>query len=236
MKSKKGISHVEMMLSFVIFIGFVFFLFSIFHPFETDNGEDNSLGPLQNEIMSRVSTKVIFQTLSLDKKEGCFKIKDYLENSGIQKNNKIVVKNKDEEVVESESKNNNLVVGRNESDFFYITASSIFEEKGEECKNTKFIAPSNYTLGLWRSYTMVSNKSLHELKETYRNNYSLLREELKLPSSEDFGFTIRNQSREIMIDATKDKPQVEVYAKSKPIQIVYKSGKIRYAVLGTQVW
>jgi hypothetical protein len=223
---KRGFSHVEVILSFVIFTGFLLFLFSIFNPLQM-NKEERYFDSLKRNLVEKVSIDLNFFTLKLDfMNTGCFKF-DY---NGEFEN--IKVKNKDGELVRGEKRGGSILI-LGEGEFFYIYSSKEFDKDliAGACNK---IEEKNYSIGLWRDLDVVSNESLNKLKREYENNYESLKEELNLPDSKDFSFSVMEEDNEILKVVRKKRG--EVFSKSFPLQIVYKNGEIKYSIMRVEIW
>ena len=122
LKNKKGaVSHIEMILSFIIFVGFLIFLFAIFKPFRIASSSETYVDVVERGIKENVSVNVNFQTLKLTgTNPGCFCIPYSLK--------KVIVKNVNEvKILDSnvETDGNRLCI-KNSQIFFYISSSEEF--------------------------------------------------------------------------------------------------------------
>ena len=97
-KAKKGISHIEVVLSFVIFISFLVFLLTILNPLVFLKEKKSSLANLEKEIEKQTSTEVKFLSISLENNEGCFLFEHSLSN--------ITVKDEEGNKTDALSRNN----------------------------------------------------------------------------------------------------------------------------------
>jgi hypothetical protein len=235
-KNKKGISHVEVILSFVIFIGFLIFLISIINPFKIFSKSKVYLNILERELRNYTSVRVDFLTLRLnDGIEGCFKFKYDLEN--------ITVKNETGSPLLAFSRieggHRRIFIKGIGEEFYYIYSSKEFKERIFDPKSCDLLKKDeDYTLGLFRSYDLTSYSKLQELKREHDSNYEELKQKLGIPTSKDFSFNVRDTTKkEILIEVAKKPPVgVKVLARDVSIQIVNSTGDFRYAILNIQVW
>ncbi len=238
---KRGITHVEAILSFVIFIGFIFFILPLFISFFEDN-EDNSvyLDSLERNIILNVSSKLSFFTINTSKMDNndCFEF-EFSSSEGELSN--IIVKDKDGNIVDGICEgygNDKYKISINdEGGFYYIYSSRGFEEN-EFSGNCEEIEGDDFDLSLFRSYLVSSNKSLYNLKKNYEDNYYDLKKNLEVPQSKDFVFLVRDTiGNENILNLTFTKPEgVSVAARNVPIQIIYSNGSLKYAILNLQIW
>lgn len=226
-KSKKAVSHIEIILSFVIFAGFVTFIFSVFNPFSVREASELHLNIVERAIKDFISLKIELLALRLNQTpDKCFYFNYTFESN-------IIVKNEKDEFVDASNNGKNTYID-NKGEFFYIYSCEIFEEQAvnyPEC-----IKIENYTLGLHKDYEMVSYDKLVELKNYYENNYSALKESFKIPENEDFLFSVSDTLGSIELTTEKTIPRTRVSARNVPIQLAYKNGTFRYAILNIQTW
>jgi hypothetical protein len=229
-KRKKGMSHVEIIVSFVIFLGFLVFIFSVLNPFKTLDRKDIYFDVIEEGIKNYTSTKFDFLTINLNENVGgCFYI-DY--SLG-----KVIVKNESYDFVDAKSDGGKVYI-KGSGEFYYIYSCEEFEDKSlineKECIKMEEM---NYTFGLFRSYNMTSNKSLIKLKNEYETNYRQLKRKLGVPETEDFLFRVRNMTGQEILNVTKNIVRgAKVSTRGVPIQIVYNDGTLEYAILNIQKW
>jgi hypothetical protein len=229
--NKKGFSHIEVVLSFIIFLGFVIFLFAIFNPFKINTKSDVYIDMTERAIMDNISAKINFFTLKL--KEGassCFYF-----TYGLNLSN-IVVKDNNYERLGASSiliDNKKQIKIDGTGNFFYIYSSDEFEENAVSGSCGE-LTSEEYSIGLFRIYKMVSFSKLNSLIEKHNSDYSNLKKEMGL--TKDFSFNVRESSGNIIVTTDKKPPKIEVFARDEPIQLVYQNGSFKYAILNIRVW
>ncbi|MEK6820603.1 MAG: hypothetical protein AABX71_02725 [Nanoarchaeota archaeon] len=234
-RGKKGASHIEIVLSFVIFLGFLIFLIAIFKPFDIIRGGETYLDIAERGIKEKGSVELRFLTLKLDENkslEKCFCF-DY----GFED---VIVKDKNYEVVNARSKKGKeekICIDSAEY-FFYIYSYKDFVENNFDSSECISLGEGDYTLGLFRSYDLLSWKKLNSIREEYEANYTDIKSEFGVPASKDFSFSIRKTGEDEVILETEKKPGkgVRVLARSSPVQIAYSNGTLKYAILNIQTW
>tara|TARA_Y100000310_G_C20652882_1_gene800414 strand:- start:1273 stop:2001 length:729 start_codon:yes stop_codon:yes gene_type:complete len=240
LKNKKGaVSHIEMILSFIIFVGFLIFLFAIFKPFRIASSSETYVDVVERGIKENVSVNVNFQTLKLTgTNPGCFCIPYSLK--------KVIVKNVNEvKILDSnvETDGNRLCI-KNSQIFFYISSSEEFPNNignlynpnppGDICDELT----DNYDLGLFRTYDFYSNRKLNKLHSDTLNNYDEVKDYFDITSSKDFSFSVRDKEDGIIIKENTKKAVtgVRVIARDVPIQRVNNNGNYDYLLLNIRVW
>jgi len=61
--NKRGIEHIEMILSFVIFAGALIIAFAYFKPFSVPHTSESLLDQIYSNVEERVSTDLVFASL-----------------------------------------------------------------------------------------------------------------------------------------------------------------------------
>ena len=228
---KKGLSHIEVILSFVIFLGFLVFLIAILNPFKITNKDKTYLDVLERGIKDYTSQELKFQALILNKtREDCFYIEDYEDRNIIAKDSVL-------KIVYAYSTSDLKVYVNGIDNFYYLYSSSEFEENRFDGKNCGKIEKNGYDFGLKLDYNVTSYNKLKDLVKNSSDNYRDTGISLGLPSFEEYSFNVRDSQGNWMLNFTKGKPnKVEILARDVPIQIVYSNGTITYAILNIQVW
>ena len=230
MKNKKGLSHIEVILSFVIFLGFLIFILAIFNPFRLSSDNAGEIYLAEKEIVAYSSLEVKFLSLVLN----------YIPNKCFYFNYSL-----DEVIAKDEFYNftpaysiqqNNEIYINGTNRFYYILSSDEFEERDFSGQCTG-LEKTNYTLGLFTKYNMTSYAKMTELANRHNSDYLSLKSELKIPASDDFAFSISDSLNNLLLNISKKPPSnAKVVARDVPIQLVYKNGTIIYAKLNIKVW
>lgn len=236
--TKRGISHIEVIISFVVFVGFLFFLFAFIKPVRNTEISQTILDLSQQGIedytnvnYSYISVK-LSDSLVFDGKL-CFAIPISIDNG------RIVVKDKKDVEVNSGADESKIYISQDSEKFYTIYASSVFELKGalSDCKD--LVKDTDYSLGFLSEYQVLSNESIFQLKERYDSNedYISLKRYFKIPDSNNFGFSIRETNGDEIISAMRSPPaRISVIARDVPSQLIYKTGEIKFVIMNVQAW
>lgn len=243
-KNKKAMSHVEVILSFIIFTGFVIFLLAILNPFKSLSGGQVYLDAAERGIKDAASVNVDFLTIKVntDISGNCFSFEYH---SAL---NKIIVKDENYNPVDAYSTGTgdvrNIVINGKEG-FFYIYSCEKFNEKSfsGSCQGLSE-GGTGYTLGLARDYKMLSLDKLTELKTKYENDYENAKKDIGLPASKEFLFSVRDTSKstlgkeaaDYILKVEKTVPKTKVLARDIRTWMVDEDGTIEYVILNVQVW
>ncbi len=218
---KKGSAHLEIIISFTVFLSFTIFLLYYLAPVETVNLSDNVLQTFRSSFLDYVSVEV--PTLFVKSNEsGCVDVdvSDFDFSSG-------VVARTAYGVILDSKINSNIVSVNSADKGFYISSSDELNSGTYSCSS-----PKNYSLGDLRNEVFLSNKSLKELENNYTENYNALKSVLGLPSAVEFAIISDGY-----ISAEKSVPaSVESYSDEIRANVLYSNGTIRKEVFIIKIW
>jgi hypothetical protein len=228
-KEEKRGSHVEVIISFIIFVTFVVFLLSILIPTVTTNKDkENTFAGVEIKVMNRVSSNLTSITVNLDDGDDCLDINNLIDDTGI--GNNIIVKDYSGANVESYSDGNSLEIhpGSSSDTYFKIYYSSEFEEisEGSGCSDV------GYTVGLTKTKKYVFENKVIDLINA---DHEELETEFKIPESIEFGYGIV-LSNGTTLETNEDGVSTNIYIKDTPIEYVDGEGNIQEGYLRTKVW
>jgi len=257
-KNKRAISHIEVIISFVIFVSFVGFLLIIFNPIKMGSPKIYFLDVTENEIMNKVSTFLYKTAIKVDTEA----IANFGESEEF--NDAVCVKiSKDEVIADVELLNNPIPllvknIGLNilqtktpgSSDKIFFTKSDESEQFYRFYYSKELLERNNddlddcynldnkekYKKAETVKYEVASYKKLEALFGNYSTNYTQLRQSLNL--NNHFYIQLTNTQGEIIF-----KPEekyaltgIEVYARGIPIEVLDKDGNINPYILTIQAW
>lgn len=179
---KKGIGHLEMIISFVFFVGFVFFLFLTLKPYNTSTLSGAVVSQLYNSFEEKVHTNLtsVFLKANYTGESSCFYIRlpGRIFRYALSKS---LLKDVSGIPVDSGLDNSNLDINSREV-FYKVEISPEFNDNNlSGCELLK-----NYRLGSLLERKVVSYNSLKDMADKYNNNYTGLKSDLKIPEVFDF--------------------------------------------------
>ena len=215
---KKGSSHLEIIISFVLFMGFTMFLLFSIQPTKKDLLEESILLGLKNRFFDNVVTNVsgtlvnINQTINVPASsnrciEGACKPTEFTGPSIVDVG----------------------VPAR--TCFHYVVSSSEFVSSPGQLSLCSS-GPRNYTLGYIEKQQVISNKSLQVMQKKYYENYGGLKTDLGVPDVVDFAIISSNNfsmSKTVPDDA-------EVIAAMYRKGVLYSNGSIVNQDFIVKVW
>lgn len=240
--NKRGISHIEMMLSFLIFIGFVIFALYFFSPAQTSRLVESSLSYAFREVNNNVSVELESYSISLNLASVgdslAVELPSSLENANVR------VENYLGEVIPSQRDGSN-------GDIIY------FEKAGSEYGNGKgfvviklsediepytgqvssvTIDRTLYSIASSNIAELISEKRMSELKILYDGEYNSLKNDFNLPDRVEFGFGLAFDEND-KINAEREIPKGrEVFLKKERVEVLRVNGQSQFADLTIKIW
>lgn len=237
-KNKKG-SHIEIIISFAVFITFIMFMYMLTRPaITTDIDSDELIDFLKPRIQDEISENLSFISVKVsdDFNGDCIRINDFKEKYLRGKKYNVTAKNNQEIIGISGDRKIFIEAGNGE--FFKIYYSKSRLEKAdlpqEGCPSVGD-GEENYTIGLHRTEKIVSLEKFWKIYEKHNNSYGSLKNDLGFPQSNDFGFGIHLNNGTVI--RTKEKEiQTNIYAEIFPIRYFNKKAEIKTGYLEVRVW
>ena len=206
--SKNSQSHVEIMISFVIFIGFLLFIFIFMNPFARTKEPSYIMDNIQKAIISNISS-TIGRLSVVTNGSSCYnksKFDQYLKTG-----EKIRV------VQENEKR-------------YIVYYGEFFEEDNPDCN-----LPMNYTLGAYSREDVIVFEKILDLNESYNLNYDNLKKSLGITN--DFLFSVQDLVGNERVSVSRNIPtRIDVEAREIPIRVINSQGQIQELILKIKVW
>ena len=220
--SKRSQGHIEMMLSFVLFLGAILFIFIYINPFAKTVEHSDELSSVQNIIMNHITANV--GRLSVIVFAGnCYNFNpsDYSDPS-----NTFYVEN--EEKASGSKKQYTIYFGNND-----VFAGTIPGHKLDGC------AISDYRLGIFSNQTIISSKILAKLVSDAQPllGYGDVKKSLGINSDFSINTTDLNRNSIPELSFSRNIPgTVEVESREFPIVAINASGQSNELILNIKVW
>jgi hypothetical protein len=233
--NKRAIEHVEVIISFALFFSFIVFLAWILIPTQKDTINSAVVNIISEKIIENTSVGVNVTVLITRDKGiagGCFNVS---ENDIVLPSNAVVRDYKGN--VKNISKDANyLYVNESVNEqIYYLYESSIFPAVITTtiplgCAHTSLV-------GSISNDNYIFEGNLESLNKSYYLNYTSLKESLNIPQNNDFSFTIMDNSRNELISASKNIPQIaNVISKDIPIEVIKNDSSTYLGFLNVKVW
>ena len=219
------VSHVGVVLSFVIFVTFIVFIYMIVKPAVGTENKQNLLNYFKDVLIERSSTELTSVSVLIDKEnpQTCVRLSGFLTKTGI--GNKVIVRNNAGEVLNAKISGQDLFVERNGDEIFlkiYGSEEFSITETGEISPCQLLSEGSQgYIFGLIRSGKNIFEKRIIQVIESYNNDYESLKEELNIASGNEFRLDfiyanktiIPTEEKEVLVDVFADEFQIQYISK-----------------------
>lgn len=243
---KRG-SHIDIVLSFVIFVSLLIFIFSVFAPkIGTQSDKqvmiDYLKAKLINNFTSNLTTFTIQITDTIKPNADCVRINGIVNDiraQGIDET-KLIIKNESDNILNYDVSGNSLIVGTGKgfSGFLKFYHSKDLESSlcttcglggcGENI--------NGYEIGLIREINIPILFNIRTIAAKYNSDYEGLKSELGLPPGTEFAFIfVANDGTTIVAEPTEI-PKTNVYTEEIPVMYSDNEGNILEGFLIIKVW
>lgn len=214
MEGKRGSSHIEMIMSFVLFVGFSVFLISYIQPERESSLEESLLFALQTKFFENVT--IVEKSVLVD----------FRKNGGQCPNNVQPCSPQELGGRYNISKNANL------GNCFYYIHSSI-EFVNNKVDNVSGCPNGNkYSLGYIETKEVLSNNTIKKMEQKYYSDYDGLKEDLGVPPSIDFAIVV-----DVYLNMSRQIPDtVEVKAGLYREPVLFSNGTIQNKDFIIKIW
>ena len=209
MTNIKSQAHIEMILSFALFIGAIITLFVFINPLSKPQEKDYTIDNVQRLFIKEISSNVGKISVFLEDSSTCYNLPSEYGNNFIEVQNN------------EDSKRYNIYFSK---DFNYGIISCSSKPIG------------NYNLGVYLEENMLIYEKIIDLKTKYKSDYPSLKTLLGINNEFSWNFKDFNGNEISEISVSKNIPAVKVEAKEFPVRIIDKKGKIYELILNIKEW
>ncbi len=207
-------SHVEMMLSFILFVSAIIFIFIFINPISKTQEKESDAKKVQEIIIRNISSNFGKLSIITNNSADCydFSPQEYSEYNYIEK---------------WENQNSRK---------YSILFSDIFDSVNAPNKSSQ-CPGQNYTLGSYSEEKIIVHEKIKLFKQNYESDYSSLRNSLAIKDDFSFSFKYINGDETAEISAYRQIPsRSRVDSENFPVRIINKSGDVKEFVINIKVW
>jgi len=224
--NKTGSAHLEMILSFVIFISFIFFVLVFIKPYGDSTLTQSVASGLYDSFLSETQVEVVTMFLKMNESaSGCVSLplptdlhEDFGNSSAVWENGGII---------NSQILSGNLIFDSTATDAVTVIIGENFANSTLSGCTTL----SNYQWGGVIVENVISEVKLAELGSRYISDYDNLKSELGIPGILDFAITSD------AVSMTREIPDaIDVEAFESVEKVAYSNGQISNVRFNFQVW
>ncbi len=228
---KRGSGHIEVIVSFVIFIAAVSFAFYFFNPGNPERVVESSLDYTISSVMKEVSSAVEMYSVKLNK-EGIIGI-----DLEISVGKGVYAQNAKGERVNS-SFHNGAVYLDWQGQGIAESATIIVSEELNNSVWTSYpvINENDYVLGSTREDKIASEKKILELNRSYYEDYLGLKKRFNLPNRANFGFIFAFPEGDKIVSESQRPEDSEIFSRGSKVPVLRNNGKISISEFTAEVW
>ncbi|MEK6898510.1 MAG: hypothetical protein AABW79_00240 [Nanoarchaeota archaeon] len=241
----KGVSHIEVIISFILFVGFVAFGLYFFNPVDNTRVLDSVLYYATDEVMKNLSTNVYIYGVNLVPSDddsgtivGFLRIGVFGADAGSARGVRVQgPRGEDVPTYYNEGKIYFSKLFRFLKFSFGDLSTMQQSQLTQPQQGALELAPEEYVVSSSEIREIYSESSALILAQNYNRSYEAIKEKFNIPRRTDFDFYI-NLGGEKIVSAEKDIPEnIEVYSAQRRIEIIRNStGEIDFADLVVRVW
>jgi hypothetical protein len=208
-KNKLAQGHIEVMLSFTIFVGFLLFIFIFLNPFAKTQSPQ-VMRNVQESIINEISGEIGKLSIIVNSTNDCYD------------NSKVIIYG-DNFI---ETSNNNLRK-------YTIYYNDVFGAGGEPSCSAEL--GRNYSIGTYSKEKIVIYEKIEILKSDYTNDYEGLKDSLGILN--EFIFELKKIDGGVEIGVNKNIPVgIEIESVNIPMRVINSNGKILEYILNIRTW
>ncbi|MEK6810964.1 MAG: hypothetical protein AABX96_00485 [Nanoarchaeota archaeon] len=233
MGERRGLSHIEFVISFVIFVVFIAFAFMFFSPLQSNRTLKSTLDYAWLEVDDATKNKL--ETYSVFITSGASGGDEVAVIIDVPNDYNASVEDIEGKLIDSYKSPNGAVHFSNpDENFVRIKYSPVFPN-GAPINGT-LLGADDYSISSSEVEELHFERLFDNLNKSYFSNYTALKKKFNLPNRMNFGFVAKfNETYEIT--ALRNIPEEsEVLSKNERFQAVSKSGIKKYVDVRVLVW
>lgn len=241
LKRKKSQIHVEMIISFVIFVGFLIAIFFIINPLAVKKTDYTLINNLQDKVIENLSFDYSSVSLTLD--EGlsfsgdCFIVSNPFNISSI-----LEVQDTSGSILEASNNflNKELIIDKSstaDKRYYKLYFSDEFNPSLDIPSGCSTLDEANYSFGLFVNNEGVLYENLVPFNNLYIQDYDKLKKELGIEG--DFEFVIYDINRSVILNESLYKHRIKninVISREMPLKTLDKNSQEKNIILNLRAW
>ena len=230
----KAQSHIETILSFVIFAGFIFALLFFLNPISQKSTSTAVLDLAQQQIIDNLSISYEKISLILDSpvSGNCFFI-----NNSIGAGNIVLVQDSQGQIKNSSVLGNpsKIYISPTALERYYVLYYDFNFNSNNLSSTSGCSEAASYSFGLHDKDKLVLYENLIAFNETYHNNYDLLKNNLNIKS--EFVFSVFNETNSLIMSGDRARPAaLNLLSRNIPLLAADKNMNRTDIILNLRVW
>ncbi len=248
-KNRRG-SHIDVILSFIIFISFIVFFYAMIQPNIISKADKTAfLNYMGGELIKNLTGAEI-NTISFQVNpsylHSCLQLVDFTGSAEISSMN-LVLKNLTGTAFTAYKSGNDLYISMNPDQntrFFKAYYSPNFNPVGDwglfssECNFLLGYETSDYSINKKENYTSIYiwEDRINSLIDTYNNNYDSLKSQFNIPPKDNFGFGFIYQNQTTITTDKTAPTTANTYSGTFPVAYISANNNLEAGNLIVKVW
>jgi len=231
---KRGLQHVEAIISFVLFIGFLVVALLFFNPLDTTRVLDSSLNYAFDEVSDNIAVRIESYSVVVDS-AGFIPLSPKIGSEGIELG--IIVQNESGELINETSYGYDSLNERiyfSEGGFYFVRFSEVYPQGSLDQGSA--ISEDDYDIASSNIERVWSEERVGELIGLYNSDYNALREDFNLPGRVGFSFRVVFSDGEVISPDSEIPSGLEVFSKRGRGKMVREDGSTEFVDLLVNVW
>ncbi len=212
MKSKKAQAHIEIILSFLIFIGALIAIFIFINPLAKTPRVESNTDYVQDRLIANISSEFSKLSVIINKTGICY----------------------DFDEAEYGTNYREVQITARKFDIYF---SPLFELPSVAPNRVGGCEADDYELGIYSDKDIIFRKNIENLVESYNENYPETKRSLGV--FDDFVFSFKNldgSDIEGLSVTTKIPGRINVNSREFPVRVIDEDAKIQELLLSVKSW
>lgn len=234
---KNGMSHIEIVLSFLLFLSAIVAIFYFFNPVDANRANESIAQQTVNEISRNLSMVMNTYSVKVGQLNGGNTqiIAISVPSGWVSAEKKVVAYDHEGIRVNAGRKGDYTYIEAKPNQFVYLYFAEDFEENIENPPSTPFDS-SKYVSGKIESREVVSSLKVVNMNRSYAENYLGLKRSVKMADKNEFSFDIF-AGQEVLARGEKYMPENQnIYAAELQREIATENGEIFVGRISVRVW
>jgi len=236
-KNNKSQTHIEMILSFVIFLGFLLAIFIFINPVRQNPVSYASVDLAQEKIINNIS--IYYNTVSVTLKTiipstNCFLIAN---KQGLSTSDNILARDFKNIITPVKIDSSGVSIKSTGETFYKLYSSASFNQSASSPSGCATLSDVNYTFGILDNGKDVLYENILDLQTLYMNDYDALKNGLAIPG--DFEFAVYHFNHSVILNETLAKHKLRsgnVLSREIPLKALKKDASKIDILLNIKVW
>jgi hypothetical protein len=185
---KKGLSHIEMIASFALFVGFLLFGLYFFNPLNNQRLFDSTLYYTFDAIEDNVTVRSISYGIALQSSVDSDSVSVSLPRKDIQGDGVYVENSRGERVASALTPNGNIAFARNDGFFQVRLGEFPYQESALPGTPQPIVLGQDFSISTTEEVELMDESKLRRLAEVYQDpaTYDMLKTQFNIPRRVDF--------------------------------------------------